>query len=287
MLGTACVLEATAPKPGNVHPQASFTDLTYEDFVVSAGAVAPILARTSELGIGSAILKAVAATQKAVGRNTNLGIILLLAPLAAVPPGVRLAEGIHPVLAGLTRSDAELAYQGIRLANPGGMGEVGDQDIHRSPDATLREVMRLAADRDVIARQYVDDFSLILEFGLSKLRRIHNFRQDWEHAIVDLQLEILSAYPDSLVIRKCDAETAAEVSHRARTVLEASRSGSDGRQTALKQFDEWLRSDGNRRNPGTTADLIAAILFAGFREGVIPLVSVHAAPTRQGISRVQ
>src|SRR5262245_13426217 len=98
MLRAACVLEATARKAGNVHPQAAFADLTYHDFVVSADAIAPILARTRELGVGRAILEAVAATKGTVAANTNLGIILLLAPLAAVPLRIRLVDGIGNVL---------------------------------------------------------------------------------------------------------------------------------------------------------------------------------------------
>src|SRR5437868_1352488 len=137
----ACVLEATARKPGNVHPLHSFDDLTYEDFIVSAEKAAPILACTPELGVGRAVLEAVTATQACVGRNTNLGIVLLLAPLAAVPPEVRLADGIANILAGLTREDAELVYEAIRLAHPGGMGRVENQDISTPPTQTLLDVM--------------------------------------------------------------------------------------------------------------------------------------------------
>ena len=273
MLRAACVLEATARKPGNVHPQASFADLSYNDFVRSADVVAPILARTSELGVGRAILAAVAATKQAVGRNTNLGIILLLAPLAAVPSGTRLADGIGCVLDSLTRDDADLAYQAIRLAQPGGMGEVKDHDIRRSPDIMLRDAMRLAADRDLVARQYSDNFALIFEFGLSWLRGVNDFEEHWEQVIVDLQLEILARHPDSLIARKCGLETAVEASRRARAVREGVGSGVPGGRVALNDFDDWLRSDGNRRNPGTTADIIAAMLFAGFRERVVPVVS--------------
>src|SRR5260370_31210191 len=103
MIRAACVLEVAARKPGNVHPLRSFPDLTYRDFVLSADAIAPILARTAELGVGGAILGSVMATQRRVGRNTNLGVVLLLAPLAAVPPGVRLTDGIPDVLKGLSQ----------------------------------------------------------------------------------------------------------------------------------------------------------------------------------------
>ena len=274
----ACVLEATARKPGNVHPQRSFADLTYQDFVVSADRVAPILACTPELGVGRAILEAVTATQAAVGRNTNLGIIVLLAPLAAVPSDMRLADGIAAVLAALTREDAELVYEAIRAAHPGGMGRVDNQDISVAPTQTLLDVMRLAADRDLIARQYADNFSIVLEFGLPFLSTVADFEKHWEAVIIGLQLELLSRHADSLIVRKCGQETADEATRRAKTVLQTAAPGTGNAQNELKRFDRWLRTDGNRRNPGTTADLIAASLFAAIRDGSVPVMSRLLGP---------
>ena len=278
MLRAACVLEAAARKAGNVHPLRSFADLTYRDFVISADAIAPILARTGELGVGAAILGSVMATQKRVGRNTNLGVVLLLAPLAAVPPEVRLTDGIRDVLLGLSQEDAELAYRAIRLAHPAGMGQVAEQDVAGAPTLTLLEVMRLASDRDLVARQYAENFSLILDFGMRYLSQVEDFKRHWEPAIIGLQLELLSRHADSLIARKCGVETAAEASRRAAAVLDAARPGTREAQEELNRFDRWLRADGNRRNPGTTADLIAAVLFASFRDGGVPVMSPPPAP---------
>jgi triphosphoribosyl-dephospho-CoA synthase len=278
MLRAACVLEAAARKAGNVHPLKSFPDLTYRDFVISAEAIAPILARTAELGVGAAILGSVMATQKRVGRNTNLGVILLLAPLAAVPPELRLTVGIQEVLQGLSQDDAELAYRAIRLAHPGGMGQVEEQDVAEPPTTTLLEAMRLAADRDLIARQYADDYSLVLAFGVPYLKKVADFDRHWEAAVVGLQLELLARHADSLIARKCGMETATEASRRAAAVLNAAQPGTREAQEELNHFDRWLRADGNRRNPGTTADLIAAVLFAAFRDGGVPVVSPPPAP---------
>jgi triphosphoribosyl-dephospho-CoA synthase len=277
----ACVLEATARKPGNVHPLQAFNDLTYRDFVVSAAAVAPILARTRQLGVGRAILDAITVTQACVGRNTNLGIALLVAPLAAVPTGVRLADGIADILAGLTRQDAELVYEAIRLAHPGGLGRVDNQDISVSPTQTLLQVMRLAADRDLVARQYAENFSIILSFGLPYLEAVADFQKHWEPAIIGLQLELLSRHADSLIFRKCGQAIADEASRRARAVLAAAAPGTRNAQVELTLFDCWLRTDGNRRNPGTTADLIAASLFAAMRDGNVPIMSPPPGPLLQ------
>jgi len=272
MIRAACRLEATARKAGNVHPERAFVNLTYSDFLASADVVAPILARTFELGVGPAILAAASATRERVRRNTNLGMILLLAPLAAVPEGVRLADGIAAVLAELTRDDADLAYRAIRVCEPGGMGRAESQDLSEAPTGTLLEVMRLAADRDLIARQYAEDFSLVLGFGLSYLTKVADFRWQWEAAIVGLHLELLARHPDSLIVRKCGLEVAAEASKRAERVLKSACPGTRNAQKELDAFDHWLRADGNRRNPGTTADLVAASLFAAFRDGGLPII---------------
>ncbi len=132
--------------------------------------------------------------------------------------------------------------------------------------------MALAASRDLIAREYVDNFSLVLGFGLPYLASVADFKRHWEAAIVGLHLEFLSRHPDSLILRKCGPEIAAEASKRAEQVLRAACPGTRNAQQELNAFDCWLRADGNRRNPGTTADLIAASLFAAFRDGGLPVV---------------
>ena len=39
----ACIIEATAPKPGNVHRGADFEEMSYADFCASAVAIAPAM----------------------------------------------------------------------------------------------------------------------------------------------------------------------------------------------------------------------------------------------------
>lgn len=268
-LFAACWLEATARKPGNVHPEAAFPDLKYDDFVLSAKAAAPVLAQSRELGVGRAIFEAVSATRRAITSNSNLGMILLLAPLAAVSPERSLSAGIGEVLDALTVEDAAWAYRAIRTAQPGGMGEVADQDVASEPTLTLREAMALAADRDLIAKQYVSNFSLVLGEGLSELGQARDFQRDFETTIIRLQLRLLARHRDSLIVRKCGIQTANDASARAQRVLESGWPENQAGAAELVAFDQWLRADGNRRNPGTTADLIAAILFAAFREGIL------------------
>ena len=144
-----------ARKPGNVHRFADLADLRFSDFLLSATALAEPLDRAATLGIGRAVYEAILATRQVVDTNTNLGIVLLLAPLAAVPTDVYLRDGIEAVLASTTVDDARWVYRAIRLAQPGGLGDVPEQDVKGEPTVSLREAMAMAADRDLIARQYV------------------------------------------------------------------------------------------------------------------------------------
>jgi triphosphoribosyl-dephospho-CoA synthase len=268
----ACLMEATARKPGNVHPAASFQDLNYDDFVRAAKAVADPLAAAPVIGLGRAIFEAVQATRAATGTNVNLGIILLLAPLAAVPHDVPLDVGLSRILEHTSIEDADHVYAAIRLAQPGGMGDAPSQDIGQRPTVNLRDVMALAADRDRIAEQYVTNDRLVFK-ARSKLCDLFGSFMDWEAAIIELHVWMLSRWPDTLIARKCGPIAAAQVSQRAQTILDemSGRVIIDAWQ--LNEFDTWLRQDGHRRNPGTTADLIAATLFAAARDGLIELPS--------------
>lgn len=259
----ACLLEATARKPGNVHPEASFADLEYQDFVRSAELAAISLAESRELGVGRAVFEAVSRTMEVVGRNTNLGIALLIAPLAAVPPKVPLAAGVRSVLRGLTREDAVWAYRAIRLARPAGLGRVETADISEEPQITLLDAMHLARERDDVANQYATEFRLVLQHGCRMLAAGGDFEDQWERQIIRCHLLLMASRPDSLIARKCGLEIAREAAARAHQVLESDE------PEMLAEFDRWLRADGHRRNPGTTADLVAASLFAALRERLI------------------
>src|SRR5207244_7594460 len=127
---------------------------------------APVLERASEQRVGETILQCVRATQAITRTNTNLGIILLLSPLAAVPLDENLRTGIKRVVADLDVADSRAAYQAIRLAKPGGLGQASKQDINQKPTLPLQEVMALAADRDMIARQYLTCYEEVFNDGV-------------------------------------------------------------------------------------------------------------------------
>ncbi|MFN8709363.1 MAG: triphosphoribosyl-dephospho-CoA synthase [Planctomyces sp.] len=264
---TACVLEVMAPKPGNVSPGREFSDASVDDFLRSADSIAPVIARVNPFIIGGTILSAVKATQASVGHNTNLGIVLLLAPLAAVPQTASLESGIDAVLDHLTVEDSRFVYQAIREARPNGLGNVTQQDIADEPTETLRECMAAAASRDMIARQYQNSFREVLCLGSDLLAESSKISDDLMVRIPWLSLRLLAESGDSLIARKCGTAVSDSVRAMAQNVLNAGWPDSNAGKELFEQFDEFLRDGAHRHNPGTTADLVAAILFAALRDG--------------------
>jgi len=263
---TACRLEVLSPKPGNVSPGHSFADATVDDFLKSAAAAAPSIAQAPAQPVGQTILNAVTATRAVVSHNTNLGILLLIAPLAAVRPTQSLANGIAAVLAGTTTEDSRNVYAAIRLASPGGLGKAAEQDVDNPPTIPLTDCMRLAADRDLIAAEYSGGFQRVLCHGLNWLQQAAQVSTDSAEQITWLALQLMADAPDSLILRKCGPEIATTAQHLARRTLDNGWPA-PAAHTSFLQLDQFLRADGHRRNPGTTADFVAAILFAAFREG--------------------
>lgn len=270
MAQLACLWEAGARKLGNVHPGQSFADLSYADFVASAVAIGRAFDKARDQTVGKTILEAIQATRAVVSTNTNLGIVLLLAPLAAVSPGDSLRAGVKHVLDSLTVADSRDVYEAIRLAQPGGLGKVSKEDIRGEPTQSLRAVMALAADRDLVARQYANEFAEVF-VCLRHLEERLNSLKSIEQAIVATHLTALSMWPDSLIARKCGSATSEEVRLRASAVLAHYPPTSDKGRQALADFDVWLTADGQRRNPGATADLVTACLFAALREDIMKI----------------
>jgi triphosphoribosyl-dephospho-CoA synthase len=265
----ACLLEVSAPKPGNVSPERHFHDTRYEDFLASAVAIGPALARAGERPLGATIRAAVEATARWTRSNTNLGIVLLLAPLAraAARSGGGLRARLAAVLAETTVADAADAYIAIRRARPGGLGAASAEDVSAPPTVTLREAMALAAERDAVAREYITDFGLTFEVGAPALADARGRGLGWSDATVECFLALLAAVPDTHVARKLGGAEAERLSARAREVVAAGGTASPEGRAALAAFDAELRDAKNTRNPGTTADLTCAALFVVILEG--------------------
>jgi triphosphoribosyl-dephospho-CoA synthase len=266
----ACLLEVSAPKPGNVSPFASFRDATYEDFLASAAAIGPALLLAGERSLGATIRAGVEATARWAPSNTNLGLVLLLAPLAqaALRPGeMSLRAQVAATLAASTVADARDAYVAIRSAAPGGLGRASEQDVASTPTATLREAMALARDRDAIAREYATDFDTTFEIGAPGLRRALSDGLAWRDAILEAYLTLLAASPDTHIARKLGTDTAVTVQRRARAVLDAGGIRTTAGRDATAALDRELRDEANTLNPGATADLTGAAIYVVLLEG--------------------
>lgn len=255
----ACQAELQALKPGNVHVFAPGHGMETRHFEQAAEAAAAVIA-TPGLGVGARIGRAVEASLAVAGCNTNLGIVLLAAPLvaAALAPG---PGGLRATLAGvlerLTFADAEAAFRAIAAANPGGLGDDGAADVRAPARIDLKAAMALAADRDRIARQYVSGFADVFDIGVPAL----SADPCAPRGVEDAYLALLCAFPDSHIARKFGTGAAEAVRTEAEKVRRAVAGASDAeRHTLLAGFDTRLKARGI--NPGTTADLTVASILA-------------------------
>ncbi len=258
----ACRDELDAPKPGNVHVYASGHGMTAAQFVDSAAAAAgPLCAPATR--VGARIRGAVEATLRAVGANTNLGIVLLCAPLAAATEleALKLRDALVRVLDGLDIRDADDAFAAIVQASPAGLGRVERHDVFAAAQVTLKQAMAEAADRDRIARQYATGFADVFDLGIRLHAAATTRWSDPKFAALAVYLGFLSKFPDSHIVRKHGAEVAAEVC-RAATKFDALLWSAPEPAALVGELLAWDAAlKGRSVNPGTTADLTVATLF--------------------------
>lgn len=268
----ACELELTAIKPGNVSEIADKNSPLLNDFLLSAK-VSSVAMGDATLTLGDRIFAAVSATRDNVGHNTNLGILLLCAPIAqaCLETSIEgsLQERLKTVLNHIGLDDTRKVYQAIRLAEPGGMGNVDEHDIHEEPQVTLLDAMSAAADRDRIAYQYVTGFKEIFSTTLPQLKYFINNGLNESQAITGVFLNYLAAVPDSLIARKQGLLQARAISDMiaplAAQYCDSVASGDS--------FELLMSTDGHLKklgiNPGTTADIVVATLFLAQLERVV------------------
>ncbi len=268
----ACLLELAAAKPGNVHRGADFEETTFIDFMMSAVGLGEAIDQLAERPLGELILSAVKQTETLAGSNTNLGIILLLGPLAKCDADELQSTHVEELLNRLTRQDCIDVFEAIRIAKPGGLGTSQQMDVtsNATIDHDLITAMQFASDQDMIAKQYANGFQQVfgevqdaLEKGLDLFGNVCD-------GIVYAHINVMATFPDSLIARKCGADTAEQSRLMAGNVIECltdSQSSRTNYWNAVSELDFWLRSDGNRRNPGTTADLIVAAIYVALRNG--------------------
>ncbi|MFG1426068.1 triphosphoribosyl-dephospho-CoA synthase [Roseixanthobacter glucoisosaccharinicivorans] len=257
----ACRAELQALKPGNVHVHAAGHDMDVAQFERAAAAAAPALT-TPGPSIGARIEAAVSASLAAAGCNTNLGIVLLCAPLvhAALSPGPGdLRARLKAALEALTIEDAASTFRAIAAAKPGGLG-TARADVRFPAAVDLKAAMAEAAPRDRIAFQYVHDFTDVFEIGGA---RLHGGADPFAPEVVQaVYLDFLTAFPDSHIARKFGADTAEAVLEEARETvrLRTTFKEWESRHISLLAFDSSLKKRG--LNPGTSADLTVASVLA-------------------------
>lgn len=272
----ACVLEATAPKPGNVFPGRPFGNLSYMDFVAGAEIASECLVGDGR--VSQRMLDAVMRVSSRCNTNVNLGIILLLGPIVAADQSMgressaaRTASAWKDAIVGVLQEfddfDGRNVFGAITSASAGGLGQVETLDVqseHESID--LLEAMRMAADRDRVALQYAGGFTDLLDHVVPLLSDCIEQCGDILQGICRAHVQLLASSPDSLIARKNGREQAERIQ-----TLAGSIDLDDPRQVA--RLDASLRDSQHRLNPGTTADLIAAGLYLLLRNASIDFAS--------------
>ena len=261
----ACIAELRALKPGNVSFASAGHGMRAQDFVASADAIAGVIAAPASW-VGERILRAIESTRSVVTFNTNLGIVLLCAPLvhAAVEHSAErsLALRLQKVLAALDVRDAELAYQAIRVAEPGGLGRVEAHDVFDRPQVTLLEAMREARQRDRIAAQYATQYHDVFKTGVPLARHLAQRWGQTQWVAVGIYLAYLARFADSHIARKHGNEVAHGVMLEAMDLERRLDEAEEPGQVVprLEDFDRRLKS--RSINPGSSADLTVATLAA-------------------------
>lgn len=269
----ACETELQAYKPGNVSVHSEGHGMTVEHFRSSAVASAGELCRP-DLGLGERIYRAIDATWNTVECNTNLGIVLLGAPLIAAAQSKRtgetLRENLKRILRNSSVEDADWVYRAICRAQPGGLGTAEEHDVRTPPRVTLRAAMRAAADRDRVAYQYSCDYTDVFDFIIP---RYHTALSQWDNegwAAVAAFSGMLARIPDSHIERKFGPRYSPWVSEKM-ALIEKTLSYTARPESVLgllRDVDVDFKTRGI--NPGTTADLTVASLLAVRLEAILP-----------------
>lgn len=255
------MLDVEALKPGNVSRYAEGHDMQVRDFIRSAELVTPLLC-DRDRSISERILDSVETTMHQVGCNTNLGMILLIAPIIFAmqhkSTDISLVSAVDESLKSLDVEKSAKIFQAIRVASPGGLGQSDKYDVHLQPEVTIIEAMQAARDRDRIAFQYVNYFKDIFELGTGTIRFAIDRWQSEKWATVSCYLVLLARYPDSHVQRKFGLKVANEVMTSAQAIEQkfhaCNRPGAMTEE--LMEYDKKLKIKGV--NPGTSADLTVA-----------------------------
>lgn len=274
----ASALEVSGyPKPGNVHRTRDYDDMVFEDFIISGIVIGDAIREAcSDVDVenpqlGKYILNAVSETDKWIKNNTNLGIVMMITPIAvaaAISDSFdEIRENVKVLMANTSVDDACDLYDAINIADAGGMGDQDEYDVSsdsaknelRENKQTMYDVLKISAPWDMLAREMTSDMPAVFEIGYPTYQKLSKEKSKNDACVLTF-LKILSQVPDTLISRKYGSDDAIKVSMMTRDLLNIE--GEDDFDEKVAQFDEFLFK--NKYNPGTTADLTAASIFVSY-----------------------
>ncbi len=298
----ASLLEISGwPKPGNIHRTKNYIDTRFEHFLAGISAIQPHFRELCErsykncnheqenfnfVDLGKFYEESSKSMMKwQKGGNVLLGHILILAPLvaaAAICLKTRnisfknFKYNINKVIENAGVEDTVRLYKAIKISNPGGLGKIGKYDINdensineiHQNKITLKKIFELSKEYDLISLEYYSGFNIILNEGLPYYLEVFNQTTDVNIATVNTFFKILSNHPDTLIIRKSGMDLALIVSKRASKILEEGGITTEIGLKLSKELDIFLQEKKGKMNPGTTADLIAGIIFCALLFGL-------------------
>ena len=259
----SCKKDIELIKPGNVNLLSSHKDTKAQDYLDSA------ILSSKELfnqnySLGKRILESVNVTRSKVNVNTNLGIILLCAPVIQSYidfNNLDLREGIKKTLSTTSIKDTHDLCAAINISSPGGLGDSDMYDTASYPNASIKQIMDYSQEYDRISYQYSHNFSDIFDFIIPKLEFLNQRYESLDISLSLLFIEILAKIPDSHISRKFGDKIAKKTSNNAHDLLKIldREYDPDYLAKALNNLDYEYKKKGI--NPGTTADLLVASLM--------------------------
>ncbi|MHA1520090.1 MAG: triphosphoribosyl-dephospho-CoA synthase [Promethearchaeota archaeon] len=291
-------------KPGNVGPTNQSKGISFSDYQRVNEAIFSELSQNesniSTLSIGKLILRAVSSMMDcSPHQNLLLGNILLLSPLllagsqlsAQYPHHQNFSwdEFWNQVSSVLTQSsvqDTKDIIQAINLTSPGGLDSPGGINLTSIYDITkttiknqietqnlsILDLFRESARYDTISSEWVSNYALCKNWlkvyfephcSISQATNMQEF-------ILEMFLQLLATFPDSLIFRKNTHQVSEDIRQEADTIVQAGSLFTREGKKLLDSFNYRLNSSKGKLNPGTTADLIACLLFLASLLGWLP-----------------
>ena len=301
-INLASLLEIAGwPKPGNIHRTKNFKNTRFEHFLAGISAIQPDFRNFCKkayefstnvddgyglLGLGSFFKAAVEEMMKwQKGGNVVLGHILIIAPLAAAA-AICLKIGkidlknfksiVKKIIDDTTLQDAIDLYKAFKICNPGGLGKINKYDINdetsitqlQTDVITLKKIFEFSKDYDLISSEYINGFNIILNEGLPYYMKTFSQTKDINITTVNVFLKVLSDHPDTLINRKSGKEASLMISKKAKEIIINGGISTEKGLLLTQDLDNYLQEMEGRMNPGTTADIIAGIIFCALIFGL-------------------